>query len=173
MCADTHNDKADALNQAVVLHSSESVHHKACCTLTVFAAPPRASFALFEACGNSCSSPAARGSSGDVRCMSTLWKRKEESLFSLAGDDRLDGSGLGHAAGLALQLAIKVLDGVLVLLHRLQVGHHVGQTPHFRPLLAHQIPQASAAPLSHAHACTLDEHACGLTVMQEPSNACH
>ena len=51
-------------------------------------------------------------------------------VCSLAGDDSLDGSSLGQAAGLALQLAVKVLDGVLVPLDGFQVGHCVAQTPH-------------------------------------------
>ncbi len=73
-----------------------------------------------------------------------------EKACLLAGDDCLDAGSNGQGAILALQLADKVLDGVLVLLHRLQVGHHVGQTPHLPRL--HRHPTALAVQ-PHGHAC--------------------
>ncbi len=61
--------------------------------------------------------------------------KKEGNMgCALAGDDSLDASSLSQAAGLALQLAVKVLDGMFVPLDRLQMGHIVCQTPHLLPL---------------------------------------
>jgi hypothetical protein len=53
---------------------------------------------------------------------------------SLARDDGLNGSSLGKAGVLALQLTVKVLDGVLVPLDSFQVGDSFAQTPHLLTL---------------------------------------
>jgi hypothetical protein len=78
----------------------------------------------------------ARPTAEQQCCQKTevVYLKAGDRVCPLAGDDGLDGGSLGQTAVLALQLKVKVLDGMLVPLDRFQVGHLVAQTPHLLPL---------------------------------------
>ncbi len=71
------------------------------------------------------------------------------TMGSPAWYDCLNASSLGHGAGLALQLAVKVLDGVLVFVNCLQVGDVPCQVPHLLTLCNTDFPSACTCFLLH------------------------